>query len=296
MTGRRRTALLRCLAAITQRRVVAARRRAAALLVAAGMLTTSCGAVRAAHPSPTSTLAPPSLATSLVTAAGTWTVVPMGGSPAFWQLFRYPALGPRASGWSLVTPPGVADNGGLVLADLGGQSLVAGFRPSADLVYSPLATTADGGKTWSPGLLDAELADVPDALVAGASGHLLALLKDGTAAESASATGTSGWSQVTSERALAASAGRACDLRSLTAIAFSASGVPLPEGTAHGRARPGSSPWKVAPGAPWDRALPPSLAGQAVTTLRLATSERPDRRAARGGHGQRRAPARRVDH
>ena len=220
----------------------------------------------------------------------------MGGSPAFWQLFRYPAVGPRASGWSLVTPPGVADNGGLVLADLGGQSLVAGFRPSADLVYSPLAATADGGKTWSPGILDAALADVPDALAAGAGGHLLALLKDGTAEESASATGTSGWSQLTSERALAASAGRACDLRSLTAIAFSASGVPLVAGNC---ARPGTAGIFALEGGTWRAVgppLPPSLAGQAVTTLRLATSGGPDRRAARGGHRPGRAPARRVDH
>ncbi len=178
------------------------RRGAAALICAAGILTAGCGAVQAGHPAVTPTVAPPSLTTSLVTTAGTWAVVPMGGSPAFWQLVRYPAVGSRATGWSLVTPPGVADNGGLVLADLGGQSLVAGFRPSEDLVYSPLATTADAGRTWSPGILDASLADVPDALAAGADGHLLALLKDGTAEQSVSATGTSGWSKL-DERARA---------------------------------------------------------------------------------------------
>ena len=84
----------------------------------------------------------------------------MGGSAAskknFWQLFVRPA---GASRWSLVTPEGVADNGGLVAA--GGTSLLVGFRPSQDLAFSPLATSADTGRNWTPGLLDATLADVP---------------------------------------------------------------------------------------------------------------------------------------
>ncbi len=247
--------------------------RAAALLLSAGILTAGCGAARAAHPAATrATMAPPSLTTSLVTATGTWAVVPMGGSPAFWQLLRYPAPG---GGWSLVTPPGVADNGGLVLADLGGRSLVAGFRPSQALAFSPLATTGDGGKTWSPGILDAGLADVPDALAAGADGHLLAVLNDGMAEESASST-TSGWSALTSQDALAASrAGRKCDLRALTAAAFSPSGIPLLAGNC---VRPGTAGIFAAAagskGRTWHAvgpALPQSLAGGAVTTLRLAT-------------------------
>ena len=247
--------------------------RVAALLLAAGILTAGCGAAQAAHPAATrATLAPPSLTTSLSTATGTWAVVPMGGRPAFWQLLRYPA---RGNGWSLVTPPGVADNGGLVLADLGGQSVVAGFRPSEALAFSPLATTEDGGKTWSPGILDAGLADVPDALAAGADGHLLALLSDGRAEESATST-ASGWSRLTSRDALAASrAGRTCDLRALTAAAFSTSRIPLLAGTC---ARPGIAGIFAAVAGPGGRtwhavgpALPQSLAGGAVTTLRLAT-------------------------
>ena len=76
---------------------------------------------------------------------------------SFWQLFVRPAT---ASRWSLVTPPGVADNGGLVAAG-GGTSLVVGFRPSQNLVFSPLATSTDAGRNWTPGLLDAGLADTP---------------------------------------------------------------------------------------------------------------------------------------
>ena len=84
-----------------------------------------------------------------------------------------------ASRWSLVTPPGVADNGGLVAAGAG-ASLVVGFRPSQNLVFSPLATSTDAGRNWTPGLLDAGLADTPGAIAVGPSGRTLALLQDGT--------------------------------------------------------------------------------------------------------------------
>lgn len=248
----------------------AAKRRRVALLLAAGILTAGCGKAQAAHPSAAAaTPAPPSLSTSLVTAAGTWAVVPMGGNPAFWQLLRYPAKG---SGWSLVTPPGVADNGGLVLAGLGGQSVVAGFRPSQDLAFSPLAITGDGGKAWSPGLLNAGLADAPDALAAGADGRLLALLSSGVVEQSANSTGTSGWTRLTSRDALAAApAGKECGLRALTAAAFSPSGIPLLAGTC---ARPGTAGIFAGTAGIWREVgptLPRSPAGRAVTTLRLAT-------------------------
>ena len=94
------------------------------------------------------------LSTSLVTAQGTWAIAVMGGSAAshnnFWQLFMRPAA---ASHWSLVTPQGVADNGGLIAAG-GSTSLVVGFRPSQSLAFSPLATSTDGGHSWTPGLLE----------------------------------------------------------------------------------------------------------------------------------------------
>jgi hypothetical protein len=98
--------------------------RRAPLTVAAAVLALSvaaCGTVTsrgapAAPPPP-----PPSLATSLVTTGGTWAVAVLGGSAAqhnnFWQLFVRPA---KSAAWRLATPPGVASNGGLVLAGLQG--------------------------------------------------------------------------------------------------------------------------------------------------------------------------------
>ena len=147
-----------------------ARRPAIALALAGrAVLAAGCGSAAAPAPVPAARPAPPapSLDTSLVTAAGTWAVAVMGGSAAqhnnFWQLFARPAGSTR---WTLVTPPGTADNGGLVLAG-GGQSLITGLRPSQDLTYTPLAVTGDGGRAWSSaGPLDAALANVPDALAA----------------------------------------------------------------------------------------------------------------------------------
>ena len=138
--------------------------------MAATALIAGCGSTAAARAAPLHRppAGAPFLATSLGTAAGTWAVAVMGGSAAahnnFWQLFVRPAGRQR---WKLATPPGTADNGGLVVADAGGRSLMTAFRPSQDLTYTPLAATRDGGQAWSSaGPLDAALADVPDALAA----------------------------------------------------------------------------------------------------------------------------------
>ena len=152
---------------------------AAALLACAGLacagLIAGCGShpagVTGAGPQPPT--AP--LSTSLITAQGAWAVAVVGGPDAgseFWQLFFRPAT---SAHWSLVTPQGVADNGGMVAAG-GGAYLVVGFRPSQNLTFSPLATSTDTGRNWTPGLLDARLADTPGAIAVGPSGRTLALL------------------------------------------------------------------------------------------------------------------------
>lgn len=240
-----------------------------AVLLAAGILTAGCGT--AAPAAARRAVAPPApLASSLVTLGGAWAVVPMGANPAFWQLVVLPAADGH---WSLATPPGAATNGGLVIADLGGRSLVSGIRPSQHLAFSPLAATADDGKTWSPGILGARLADVPDALAAAADGGLFALLTDGTVEQSSSSTGGSGWTVAITARALAASpAGRPCGVTELTAVAFGGPGIPL---LAAACARPGTAGVFALVGGVWRAvgpALPASLAGRVVTVLRLATA------------------------
>jgi hypothetical protein len=251
------------------------RTRLAPLLLLAGtMLAAGCGSA-ARQPGGTAVPAqPPSLATSLVTATGTWAVAVMGGPAAehnnFWQLLVRPAATGR---WRLATPPGVASNGGLVVASPGGQSLVAGFRPSQDLYFSPLATTHDNGAAWTPGLLDAALANVPDALAAApGGGRLLALLASGEV-QLSGPSGT-GWARLATHVALATSAaGRRCGLGSLTAAAFSPSGVPLLAGSCtHHRGTAGvfaytNGTWHLA-----GPTLPARYAHQDISVLRLTTT------------------------
>ena len=241
--------------------------------LAAALLAAGCGSAAsqtAATPRPAT---PPSLATSLVTTSGTWAVAVMGGSAAnhnnFWQLFVRPT---GSSTWRLATPPGVASNGGLVLAGLSAGTVLAGFRPSQDLSYSPLATTKDAGRAWSTSLLDAALADVPDALAADpASGHLLALLSDGTA--DMSGPSATAWTRLATRQAITASpAGTQCRPDRLTAAAFSPSGQPM---LAAACRRPGTAGIFSHTSGSWQLTgptLPTGYAHQAITVLRLTTT------------------------
>jgi hypothetical protein len=249
---------------------MSSRARAAGLLLAAALAAAGCGSAAGPASGPASPVQPPSLATSLSTGSGTWAVAVMGGSAAthnnFWQLFVRPA---GSGSWRLATPPGVASNGGLVLASPGMGSVVAAFRPSQNLAFSPLATTRDNGTAWSPGLLDAPLADVPDALAAApGTGRLLALLASGQT--ELSGPGGTGWSRLVSQRQLAGLAGTArCRLQGLTAVSFGISGVPMVAGTC---ARPGTVGVVAQTGGTWQLAgpaLPAADSGASVSVLRL---------------------------
>ena len=226
----------------------------------------------------TSTTSPPvtaPLSTSLVTAQGTWAVAVMGAPAAahdnFWQLFVRPA---GASRWSLVTPQGVADNGGLVAAG-GTTSVTVGFRPSQNLAFSPLATSTDAGRNWTPGLLDAGLADTPGAIAVGPSGRTLALLQDGTIeaaqmkgdGEVGGAAAAGQWAPLTTRKALAASApGRACGLTGVTAVSFGPDKNPMAAGSC---GRPGAAGVFTDAGGTWRSAglaLPGRGAGKGPET------------------------------
>ena len=147
------------------------------------------------------------MATSIATAADSWAVVPISAGPAFWEVF---ARAGNSGTWKLVTPPGVADNGGLVASAGGASSLTVAVRPTQDLMFSPLAVTSDGGASWSTGgPIDATLAASPDAFAADGS-RLAALLSDG-AVDFSSDTGAT-WSTIAKPGAIAASsAAKGCD-------------------------------------------------------------------------------------
>jgi hypothetical protein len=240
--------------------------------VACAVLAAGCGTTPAPGPAAgaVSAVNRPSLAASVTTAGGTsWAVLEMGGSRAehnnFWQLLTRPAGGSR---WALATPPGVADNGGLVAAPLGDRGLIAGFNPSQDLTFSPLATTRDGGAHWAPGLLPAGLAATASALAAGPGGRLLALTGRGRV--QATGPGGAGWTGLTSLGALARTpAARSCGLTGLTSAAFSPAGAPMLAGTC---ARPGVTGIFSFTGGSWHAAgpaLPAAYAHRRVTVLRL---------------------------
>jgi len=240
---------------------------ACTVLACAGLIA-GCGS----HPAGVTGAGPPPLTapltTSLVTAQGTWAVAVMGGADAgnkFWQLFFRPATSGR---WSLATPQGVASNGGLVAAG-GGPYLVVGFRPSQNLAFSPLATSTDTGQNWTPGLLDAGLADTPGAIAVGPSGRTLALLRDGTieAAPTAGDAAAGRWAPLTTLKALAASApGRACGLEGVTAVSFGPDQNPMAAGSC---ARPGAAGVFTDAGGTWRPAGLALPAGSRVRVLGL---------------------------
>jgi hypothetical protein len=167
------------------------------------------------------------LDTTLPTGSALLAVVPMGllgdRLNTFWQLFSRPAGTTR---WVLVTPPGVADNGGLVVSSGAGATL-AGIEPSQDLSFSPVAASTDGGTSWSPGLLPAGLVAVPDA-ISTSVGDSLALVRTRGGEVLESRGDVSTWSTLVSRDTIASSTvGRSCGVGGLTAVALDSSGGAL---------------------------------------------------------------------
>jgi hypothetical protein len=201
------------------------RNRAVAAAVAAIASTAAlaaCGSSSASSAADSTAASAPvvSLATSLGTATDTWAIVPMTANPTFWEVFVRPA---KSATWQVVTPPGVADNGGLVAAAGTGRALTVAVRPSQDLKFTPLASTADAGATWSTGgPVSAGVAASPGALAV--SGRQLAALLGNGAIEASSDAGST-WRTLAKPGAIAASAaGKQCGTVGVTAVSFG----PLP--------------------------------------------------------------------
>jgi len=265
---------------------------------AVAILGASAGLTGCSSPPPGTSAAraaPPAIGvpldTSFATTTGAVAVVAMGtlGDPlnTFWQLFVRRGA---TSAWTLATPPGVADNGGLVVspdADApDGSPMLAGFEPSQDLVFSPLALSRDGGASWAPGLVPGGLAVVPDALAVSPEAGLLALVRGGGGRILRSAGDPTVWSTVVSRRALAASAaGRRCGVGRLTAVALDAGRGALVGTTC---ARPGVVGVFATAGGTW-RLVGPRLSGAAgsapTTVLRLVDADGVVSALVAAGHG-----------
>jgi hypothetical protein len=194
------------------------------------------------------------MATSIATTQDSWAVVPMSSDPAYWQVFVRPA---GSGSWRLDTPPGVADNGGLVVSAGGATSLTVAVRPSQDLLFSPLAATADGGTSWTTaGPIDAQVAASPDALAADGA-KLVTLLSDG-AIETSSDAGTT-WSVLARPGAIAAStAGKECGgAVRVTSVSFGTAATQVLAGGTCGTAG-STAMFSYSPGAGWRRANLPA--------------------------------------
>ena len=157
-----------------------------------------------------------SLATSLSTTKDSWAIVPVSSDPAFWEVFVRPAA---SATWQLVTPPGVADNGGLVAAADSASGLTVAVRPSQDLDFTPVASTADAGASWSTdGPISDGVAASPDALAVSGR-QLAAVLGNGTI-EASSNAGTT-WGTLAKPGTIAASAaGQKCGTVHISSVSF----------------------------------------------------------------------------
>jgi hypothetical protein len=241
---------------------------ALAAVGAAGILAAACGSATAGSAGADQRPASLPLSTSVAADQAAWAVVPMGGTGEnlFWQLFVLPSGGAK---WTLATPPGVATNGAIALGAATGRSLTAAIHPSLLLRFSPVISTANGGKTWTPGKPGPSLGAVPDALAGAPSGgQLIAIDRRGRAL--LARPGGTGWRTLTSASALGrGQTGRACRPVALTAAAFSPSGVAV---IGSDCARPGAAGIFAEQDGQWNAvgpAMPASLRSRAVRVLRL---------------------------
>jgi hypothetical protein len=187
-------------------------------------------------------------------------------SNTFWQVLH---AEPGSSRWSVVTPQGVADNGGLVAGASAGPTMV-GTLPNGLLRFSPVSVSVDGGTSWSPVFLPGGLAARPDALAVGAgpTGGSLAIV--GTRVLRAGPA-FAPWSTLVSLRRLTR-ASRRCDADALEAVTAAPDGAPL---VATGCRRAGVVGVFTTSAAGWTQTggvLPARLAGWSASVLRLETS------------------------
>lgn len=190
------------------------------VIAASGFLAAGGASVPASATSyaPTS-----SFATSTVLDGSTYAAIPMGnlGDPlnTFWQLFK---LSNGASRWSLDTPTGVADNGGLVIEQGSSASISVAIRPSDYLTFTPVAARGPRSAWASDGLIPAGLVAAPDAFV-GENGTVFAAVESrgGSVLRAGSAAGD--WTTVGTASSLSGVARGQCRVEGVEALAVAPS-------------------------------------------------------------------------
>jgi hypothetical protein len=196
-----------------------------AAAVAAVIVLGAAGSSGGARPGASSSPTP--ISASSTTPSGSAVVIPMGHlhdpSNTFWEVFLRSA---GSKSWVLHTPPGVASNGGLVLSGAPSGSLTVGFLISANLEFSPVAQSTDGGDKWSPGELPFPLASTPDALAVSHSGEALALVATAHQRVLQTSGDLSDWRTLTSTESLVPAAD-SCGVQDVTAVAYNNAAEPI---------------------------------------------------------------------
>jgi hypothetical protein len=243
-----------------------ARVLAAGSAVALTVLAAGCGSAAPGTAAATTRPVSLPLGSSVASTGTTWALIPMGmprDYNLFWQVF---ALAKGGSRWTLATPIDAATNGAFALTVTGTTSATAAVRPSQLLTFSPVISTANGGKSWKPVAPVPGLAPVPDAFAAApGGGQFLALTRSGHVEQ-----GRSSWTTLTSLRGLAAvRPARACAPTGLTAVAYGLSGQPVVAARCGHRGVVGilagqGGHWSVS-----GPVLPGGLGGQPVEVVRL---------------------------
>ena len=166
------------------------------------------------------------IASALSSQSGSWAVVAMGERDhpldTFWELFF---RAPTAATWRLVTPPGVADNGGLTVSVTSTGSALVGFEPSQLLRFSPAAVSLHDGAGWVPALVPVSLAASPDALTiaSNGSGTALALVRRRSGELLTSSGSLRDWRPLPGISVVGRSADMRCDRIGLDAVALNSS-------------------------------------------------------------------------
>jgi hypothetical protein len=166
-----------------------------------------------------------SFATSVTMNGSIYAAIPMGdlgqSLNTFWQLFE---LSGGSTGWKLLTPPGIADNGGLVIEGGSPSALTVAIRPSNLLTFTPIALKANHTSWSDGGLIPAALVGAPTAYV-GTNVASFAAVKNGGGAVLRSTNGTA-WNKIGSSASLSSVAGGSCRLAGVQALATNR-GLPL---------------------------------------------------------------------
>jgi hypothetical protein len=170
-----------------------------------------------------------SFSTSVSMDGATYVAIPMGdlGQPlnTFWQLFRLSAGSTR---WTLVTPPGIADNGGLVLEGGSPSAVTVAIRPSNLLTFTAIAVETARANWSNGGLIPGALVGAPNAFV-GTNVVSFATVKNRGGAVLRSRNDAA-WTKIATPSSLSAVADGGCRVAGVQALATNA-GLPLYAGT-----------------------------------------------------------------